>query len=264
MGLLAWLKGRVRFFVFFGAPVLARRALSSSPLLSLTRTLPPQTVDPLLDYARAGTSPRILARSLALGFALGLCPIVGVPLPLCGLAVGVSRLMASRRASSTAAMPPPPPPIHGPALFIGNFASAPAEVLLAIPFIRLGEALTGAPPFPLDPAHLSIRTAGVALARGLLAWALAVPFVAAGGAAALEPLVAGLVGVEAGGQPGLSPPPTPGEVGGEGALRPGEGDPERGAARPVSDRAPLLPPVLAGTASGRVRRASPPGSPKGD
>ena len=43
---------------------------------------PLQTVDPLLAYARAGTSPRILARSLALGFALGLCPIVGVPLPL--------------------------------------------------------------------------------------------------------------------------------------------------------------------------------------
>lgn len=173
----------------------------------------PQTVDPLLAYARAGTSPRILARSLALGFAFGLCPIVGAPFFFCAATVGASHWLASSRAlppgTPGSAPPPPAPPIHGPALFIGNFASAPAELALAIPFIRLGEALTGAPPAPLDPAHLSLATAGGALARGLLAWGLAVPLVAAGGAAALEPVLAGLVGEGGGSAPGLSPPPTP-------------------------------------------------------
>lgn len=237
----------------------------------------PQTVDPLLAYARAGTSPRILARSLALGFAFGLCPIVGAPFFFCAATVGASHWLASSRAlpprTPGSAPPPPAPPIHGPALFIGNFASAPAELALAIPFIRLGEALTGAPPAPLDPAHLSLATAGGALARGLLAWGLAVPLVAAGGATALEPVLAGLVGEGGGSAPGLSPPPTPpggGEVEEAGAESVG-GDLERGGAGPParlgSDRAPLLPPVLAG---GRARRAgahapcSPPGTPKGD
>lgn len=202
---------------------------------------------------------------------------MGAPFFFCAATVGASHWLASSRAlppgTPGSAPPPPAPPIHGPALFIGNFASAPAELALAIPFIRLGEALTGAPPAPLDPAHLSLATAGGALARGLLAWGLAVPLVAAGGAAALEPVLAGLVGEGGGSAPGLSPPPTPpggGEVEEAGAESVG-GDLERGGAGPParlgSDRAPLLPPVLAG---GRARRAgahapcSPPGTPKGD
>ena len=305
MGVLAWLKGRVRSFCRASAaarlsrpphprpppgqggrcgggaaptsdhrpslhPRPVRRPAGSSShqlSLSLSPLSPSQTVDPLLAYARAGTSPRILSRSLALGFAFGICPIVGAPFFFCAAAVGASRWLASSR-SLPAPAPPAVPPLHGPALFIGNFASAPAEIALAIPFIRLGEFLTGAPPAPLDPAHLSWATAGGALARGLAAWALCLPLVAAGLAAALEPVVAGLVGDG----DGLSPPPTPGGEISEAAGPAEGGDLERGGAPPArlgSDRAPLLPPVLAGS-GGRVRRAgvaagvSPPGTPKGD
>jgi hypothetical protein len=190
---------------------------------------------------------------------------VGVPLPLCAAAVAAGRWWAGR-----ADAPPTSSPIHGPALFIGNFLSAPAELALAIPYVRLGEALTGAPPTPLDPAHLSLKTAGGALARGLLAWALSVPLVAAGGAAALEPALAAAVGYAGGdegegggGAPGTSPPPHPRpvrvgshssadapdlEAGGEGSA----------LGVSASGRAPLLPPAVARAG------ARPPSSPKGD
>jgi hypothetical protein len=193
---------------------------------------------------------------------------VGAPLALCAAAVALSRWWAGGRggqpapALTPALTPAPPgvttaaaaPPIHGPALFIGNFLSAPAELALALPFIRAGEALTGAPPAHLDPAHLSLRTAGGALARGVLAWALTVPFVAVGGAAVLAPVLARVAGGGGGGGegggPGMSPPPPPLRVR-------GEPDVEEGGPASVSGRAPLLPPALA-------RSSRPPASPKGD
>jgi uncharacterized protein (DUF2062 family) len=70
-------------------------------------------------WMRQGISPRRLALTLALGFAIGCIPIVGIPTALCLLVALGLRL-------------------NLPAIQAANYAAMPAQVLLIIPFIRLG------------------------------------------------------------------------------------------------------------------------------
>ena len=68
---------------------------------------------------RQGISPRRLALTLALGFAIGCIPIIGVPTALCLLVALGLRL-------------------NMPAIQAANYAAMPAQILLIIPFVRLG------------------------------------------------------------------------------------------------------------------------------
>jgi uncharacterized protein (DUF2062 family) len=70
-------------------------------------------------WLRQGIEPRRLALTLALGFAIGCIPVVGIPTLVCaGLAVGLR--------------------LNLPAIQAANYAAMPFQVALILPFMRLG------------------------------------------------------------------------------------------------------------------------------
>ncbi len=118
-------------------------------------------------WLRQGTSPRRLALTLALGFAIGCLPVVGIPTVLCAALAVILRL-------------------NLPAIQAANYAAMPLQLALVLPFVRLGgwlfawgphpAAATGAL-FHLGALDLAVRMATLA-GQALLAWLLvAVPAV---------------------------------------------------------------------------------------
>ncbi len=75
------------------------------------------------------------AWTVALGFAIGMFPLLGVTTVACVLLATVLRLKQS-------------------AIQVGNYAALPLQILLVIPFLRLGEKLTGGERFVFDPPAL--------------------------------------------------------------------------------------------------------------
>lgn len=70
-------------------------------------------------WLRQGISPRRLALTLALGFAIGCIPIIGIPTVLCAalaLTLGLNQ----------------------PAIQAANYAAMPLQLLMIVPFVRLG------------------------------------------------------------------------------------------------------------------------------
>jgi hypothetical protein len=76
-------------------------------------------------------SPGRAAWTGALGFGLGMFPLLGVTTIMCGIVAKLLRLK------------------QGP-MQLGNYAALPFQILLIIPFLRLGERLTGAERFTFD------------------------------------------------------------------------------------------------------------------
>jgi len=70
-------------------------------------------------WLRQGISPQRLALTLALGFAIGCLPVVGIPTALCMLVAFGLRL-------------------NVPAIQAANYAAMPVQVALIFPFVRLG------------------------------------------------------------------------------------------------------------------------------
>jgi uncharacterized protein (DUF2062 family) len=115
-----------------------------------------------------GISPRRLALTLALGFAVGCIPVFGIPTLLC-----VALALALR--------------LNLPAIQAANYVAMPLQLALIVPFVRLGRWLVpthlgrAAAPnaLPHLPAlHLAQWMGGLA-AQALLAWLLvAIPAVA--------------------------------------------------------------------------------------
>lgn len=73
--------------------------------------------------------------TVALGFAIGMFPLIGVTTIACLLLAGVLRL---KQAS----------------IQLGNYAALPLQIILLIPLLRLGEHITGAERFVFDPPAL--------------------------------------------------------------------------------------------------------------
>jgi uncharacterized protein (DUF2062 family) len=110
-------------------------------------------VEPVLGFLRQGITPQKLAMSLAFGLGLGVFPILGLSTILCTAVALALRL-------------------NLPAIQLVNYAAAPAQVLLIIPFVRVGEHLVGAAPQPLSiQAGFAIIGAGVVHAVQVLAGA---------------------------------------------------------------------------------------------
>ncbi|MGD0832244.1 MAG: DUF2062 domain-containing protein [Terracidiphilus sp.] len=119
-------------------------------------------------WLQQGITPRRLAVTLALGFAIGCIPVVGIPTFVCaGLAVALG--------------------LNLPAIQAANYAAMPLQLALIVPFVRLGGRLhTFAPRPALDPHTLlhtspvaTVATMGALAAQALLAWVLvAIPAVA--------------------------------------------------------------------------------------
>jgi hypothetical protein len=115
----------------------------------------------VVDCLRQGITPRRLALTLALGFAIGCIPVVGIPTLVCaGLALALK--------------------LNLPAIQAANYVVMPLQLLLIVPFMRLGAWLTssGRPPVAGaaallhgSPVELLSRMGGMA-GQALLAWLL--------------------------------------------------------------------------------------------
>lgn len=70
-------------------------------------------------WLQMGVSPRRLALTLALGFAIGCLPVFGIPTALCAVVAVTFGL-------------------NVPAIQAANYAAMPLQLALVLPFIRLG------------------------------------------------------------------------------------------------------------------------------
>jgi len=124
-------------------------------------------LEPLLALLRQGVSPRRLALCVAIAIVVGNIPILGVSTILCALIALIFRL-------------------NLPAIQLVQAAMAPTQVLLIIPFVRLGEWILRVPPQVVSlKAALALMSQGVwqavvvlrdAIFYAGLAWALIAPF----------------------------------------------------------------------------------------
>ena len=111
-----------------------------------------------------GTSSRRLALTLALGFAVGCIPVIGIPTVLCaGLALALR--------------------LNLPAIQAANYVAMPLQFALIVPFVRLGGWLVSTPEHPvqylvphtlehLSALNFATHMSGMA-GEALLAWLVA-------------------------------------------------------------------------------------------
>ena len=133
----------------------------------MMRKVPAATKRTAILWLSQGVSPRRLALTLALGFAIGCIPVLGIPTVLC------SALALSLR-------------LNLPAIQAANYVAMPFQLALIVPFVRLGRWLVSADPaqalepgalLHLPSVHIAARMAMLA-GQALLAWLLvAVPVV---------------------------------------------------------------------------------------
>jgi len=152
------------------------RSMSSSPKHWLQRRL----VDPLMALLRQGISPDQLALCVAIGVVVGNIPILGTSTVLCAVIALAFRL-------------------NLPAMQLVQAVMAPTQLLLIIPFVRLGETILGAPRQPLSAqVGLGLMAGGAGNAASVLrdavihagvAWLLVAPFAIGLIQKSLEPLL---------------------------------------------------------------------------
>lgn len=124
-------------------------------------------LEPLLGLLRQGISPDRLALCVAIGVVVGNIPILGISTILCTAIALAFRL-------------------NLPAIQLVQAAMAPSQILLIIPFVRLGEWIAHAPHQALsikEGLELVARGAGHAIValwdailHAGLAWILVAPF----------------------------------------------------------------------------------------
>jgi uncharacterized protein (DUF2062 family) len=128
---------------------------------------PRRLLEPLLALLRQGISPRRLALCVAIAIVVGNIPILGVSTILCTFIALIFRL-------------------NFPAIQLVQAVMAPTQILLIIPFVRLGEWILRVPPQVVSvKAALTLMSQGVwqavvvlrdAILHAGLAWALLAPF----------------------------------------------------------------------------------------
>ena len=112
-----------------------------------------------MEWLAQGITPRRLALTFALGFAIGCLPVIGLPTLLCTALAFALKLKL-------------------PAIQTANYAAFPLQLALAVPFARLGARLLQLSPWTAGSAtQMTVRVAGVA-GGALLAWlCVAIPAV---------------------------------------------------------------------------------------
>jgi uncharacterized protein (DUF2062 family) len=91
-----------------------------------------------LDWLSQGLSPRRLAITLALGFAIGCIPLLGVTTAICTLLALLLRL-------------------NMPVIQAANWVAMPLQVVLLIPFLKLGQWLFPGAPVSFDRSVIFAR-----------------------------------------------------------------------------------------------------------
>jgi uncharacterized protein (DUF2062 family) len=92
----------------------------------------------ILVWLQCGLAPRQLAFTLSLGFAIGCIPLLGVTTAICALVAMMLRL-------------------NMPAIQAANWVAMPLQVVLLIPFLRLGQWLFRGEPVVFSPAQLLLQ-----------------------------------------------------------------------------------------------------------
>ncbi len=101
---------------------------------------------PLLGLLKSGIAPDRLSLCVAIGIVVGNIPILGTSTILCTVIALLFRL-------------------NLPAMQLVQAAMAPTQLLLIIPYVRLGEWLLHVPPQPLSiPAAMALMSAGIGTA----------------------------------------------------------------------------------------------------
>ena len=121
---------------------------------------------PVMSLLRQGITPEKMALCLALGAGIGLFPILGTTTLICAVVALTLRLNLI-------------------AIQFANYVVYPLQLLMIIPFLRLGEWLAGAPPFPLSVTEIvdrfhagvwnGVSTLATALVHAILGWVVVVP-----------------------------------------------------------------------------------------
>lgn len=121
---------------------------------------------PVLALLRQGVTPEKMSLCLALGAGIGVFPILGTTTALCAVVALALRLNLV-------------------AIQIANYLVYPLQLLLIIPFLRLGERVVGAPAFPLSVRQIvehfsggvwqGVTTLSTALLHATLGWLVVVP-----------------------------------------------------------------------------------------
>lgn len=120
----------------------------------------------ILGYLTRGFSPAKVAFTLALGMTLSCFPILGVTTILCALVAIVFRLSL-------------------PVIEVGNYLALPLQMILVVPFMRLGERMFHSQAIPLSfsrmlsmmrtspdsTMHLLVMDQG----HAIVAWAVVAP-----------------------------------------------------------------------------------------
>ncbi|HEV7986263.1 MAG TPA: DUF2062 domain-containing protein [Steroidobacteraceae bacterium] len=129
-----------------------------------------RVVEVMLAQLRQGITPRKIALTIALGFILGLFPILGTTTALCVLFGLILRL-------------------NQPIIQLVNWVAAPLQIPGIYFFIRVGEWLTHSAPisFSITALMLAFKASpieflkqyGTTGLRGVLAWLLIAPGIAA-------------------------------------------------------------------------------------
>lgn len=140
-----------------------------------------RVVAPILDQLRQGITPEKIALTLALGFTLGIFPILGATTLLCAV-VGVWLRL------------------NQPLIQLVNYLAYPVQIALLIPYYRAGETLFSQPHVPIfsitdlvarfqaGPAQFMVDYGLVGL-YGIVAWAISAPLLTALFYYALRPLL---------------------------------------------------------------------------
>ena len=137
-------------------------------------------VAPIRTLLKQGITPEKLSLCLALGAGIGIFPILGTTTAICAIVALALRLNLV-------------------AIQIANYAVYPLQILLIIPFMRLGERILGAQPMPLSASEIverfsgglvqGITTLAGALMHAVLGWGVTMPIVIAILTFALRPLM---------------------------------------------------------------------------
>jgi uncharacterized protein (DUF2062 family) len=116
------------------------------------------------EWLGCGISPRQLAFTLALGFALGCLPMLGVSTAICAVLAMALRL-------------------NMPAIQAANWVAMPFQMLLVVPFLRLGQWIVPGEQGAVTPERLLIQMQsspwhaagqmGGAISHAIVAWGLA-------------------------------------------------------------------------------------------
>jgi uncharacterized protein (DUF2062 family) len=134
--------------------------------------------DPIVQQLTQGLSPDTIALTVGVGLAIAVIPVIGVTTLLSFLAAWAFRL-------------------NQPVIQTINWSSAALQLLLIIPFIRLGEKIFHAPRMAhsledlaamgkADPFGTLARL-GSTVGHGVVAWLLVAPFIVAAAYFATRP-----------------------------------------------------------------------------